>query len=140
MLTAADTLLEILMDNEKLDKIYITDLLLKCIIGLNDDERTHKQDVLINITLYADLSRPCQSDRIEDSIDYKHIKKHMIALVEASHFYLIERLAEVIAQSCLAHISVKAVRVKVDKPGALRYAKSVGVEIFRTQTDDPNAS
>jgi FolB domain-containing protein len=123
------------MDIEKLDKIYITDLLLRCVIGLNDWERTQKQDVLINITLYADLSRPCQSDRIEDSIDYKELKKQIIAIVENSSFYLIERLADRIAQICLAHPLVKAVSLRVDKPGALRYAKSVGVEIFRTRND-----
>ena len=114
-----------------LDKIYITDLLLRCVIGLNDWERTQKQDVLINITLYADLSRACQSDRIEDSIDYKELKKQIIALVENSSFYLIERLADRISQICLVHHLVKAVSIRVDKPGALRYAKSVGVEIFR---------
>jgi D-erythro-7,8-dihydroneopterin triphosphate epimerase len=121
------------VDIENLDKIYITDLLLKCIIGINDSERTQKQDVAINITLYADLSRPCKSDRIEDSIDYKGIKKHVITMVENSSFYLIERLADAIAQICLTHPLVKAVRVKVDKPGALRFAKSVGVEIFRAR-------
>ena len=118
-------------DIEKLDKIYITDLLLRCIIGLNDDERTQKQDVLINITLYADLSRPCQSDRIEDSIDYKEIKKQIIAMIEGSSFFLIERLADSIAKICLDHPLVKAVNIRVDKPSALRFAKSVGVEIFR---------
>jgi D-erythro-7,8-dihydroneopterin triphosphate epimerase len=120
---------------EKLDKIYITDLLLRCIIGLNDSERTHKQDVLINIILYADLSLPCITDRIEDSIDYKQIKKQVIALVETSSFYLVERLADSIAQICLAHPFVKAVCARVDKPGALRYAKSVGIEIFRMRND-----
>ena len=123
------------MDNGKFDRIYITDLLLSCIIGLNDWERTKKQNVLINIALFADLSRPCKSDRIEDSIDYKEIKKQIIAMVESSRFYLIERLAGNIAEICLAHPFIKAVRVRVDKPGALRYAKSVGVEIFRTQTN-----
>lgn len=124
------------MDREKLDKISITDLLLRCVIGLNDWERTQKQDVLINITLYADLSRPCKSDRIKDSIDYKEIKKQVITIVESSSFYLVERLADSIAQICLTHPVVKAVTIRVDKPGALRYAKSVSVEIFRMRNDD----
>ena len=123
------------MDMEKLDKIYITDLLVRCIIGLNDWERTQQQDVLINIILYADLSRPGQTDRIEDSINYKEIKKQIIAMAESSSFYLVERLAEGIAQICLAHPLVKAANIKVDKPGALRYARSVGVEIFRKRND-----
>jgi FolB domain-containing protein len=119
----------------KLDKIRINDLLLRCIIGINDWERTQKQDVLINVILYADLKKPCQTDRIEDSVNYKEIKKEIIAMVENSSFNLIERLAGEIARICLTHPPVKAVRVKVDKPGALRFVKSVGVEIFRERTD-----
>jgi FolB domain-containing protein len=120
---------------ENLDKIYITGLLVRCIIGVNDWERTQKQDVLINITLYTDLTRPSQTDRIEDTIDYKEIKKQIIAMVENSSFYLIERLAGGIAQTCLAHSLIRAARIRIDKPGALRFAKSVGVEIFRIKTD-----
>ncbi|MGA2070151.1 MAG: dihydroneopterin aldolase [Sedimentisphaerales bacterium] len=119
----------------KLDKIRINDLLLHCIIGLNDWERTQKQDVLINIILYADLVKPCQTDNLKDSVDYKEIKKEIIAMVENSSFNLIERLAGEIARICLGHSFIKAVQVRVDKPGALRFAKSVGVEIFRTQTN-----
>ena len=128
------------MDIEMFDKIYIADLSLRCIIGLNDWERTQKQDVLINITLYADLSRSGQTDRIEDSVNYKEIKKQIIEMAENSSFYLVERLAEGIAQICLAHPLVQAVRIKVDKPGALRYARSVGVEIFRKRHDGSNSA
>ncbi|MHB9139910.1 MAG: dihydroneopterin aldolase [Victivallaceae bacterium] len=128
------------MNMEKLDKIYIEDLLLRCIIGLNDWERTQKQDVLINIILYADLSHPCQTDRIEDSVDYKDKKKQIIAMAESSRFYLVERLADSIANICLAHHLVQAATIRVDKPGALRYAKSVGVEIFRKRSDDSNSA
>ena len=128
------------MDMEKLDKIYITDLLVRCIIGLNDWERTQQQDVLINIILYADLSRPGQTDRIEDSINYKEIKKQIIAMAESSSFSLVERLAAGIAQICLAHPLVQAANIRVDKPGALRYARSVGVEIFRKRNDGSNSA
>ena len=118
---------------EKLEKIHITDLKLQCIIGINDWERTQKQDVIINVVLYADLKKPCRTDRIEDSVDYKEIKKEIIAMVEKSNFSLIERLAEEISRICLAHQIASASRIRVDKPGALRYAKSVGVEIFRVK-------
>jgi D-erythro-7,8-dihydroneopterin triphosphate epimerase len=120
----------------KHDKIYITDLLLNCIIGINDWERTQKQDVLINITLYADLSRPCETDSIEDTIDYKEIKKQIIEMVVNSNFYLVEKLAASVAGICLANPLIKAANVRVDKPGALRYSKSVGVEIYRTKANE----
>jgi D-erythro-7,8-dihydroneopterin triphosphate epimerase len=119
----------------ELDKIRINDLQLRCIIGVNDWERTQKQDVIINITLYADLHKPCQTDNLADSVDYKEIKKEIIAMVENSSFNLIERLAGEIATICLVPPLVEAVQVRVDKPGALRFAKSVGVEIFRQKSD-----
>lgn len=115
----------------ELDKIRIRELLLRCIVGINPDEREHKQDVLIDLTLFADLSRAADSDDIDDTVNYKTIKNDVVALVESSSFYLVEKLAEEIARVCLANPQVQAARVSVDKPGALRFARSVGVEILR---------
>lgn len=78
------------MDIDKLDKIHIKDLMLRCIIGLNYWEREKKQDVMINITLYADLSTACQSDNIEDTVDYKDIKQKVVDMAEASSYMLVE--------------------------------------------------
>ena len=119
------------LDEERLDRILITDLLLRCIVGINPDEREKKQDVIINITLFADLSKACESDDIDDTMNYKKIKNSVVDLVEASTYYLVEKLAEMIARCCLSFDRVSAVKVKVEKPGALRFAKNVGVEVFR---------
>jgi len=72
------------MANKRLDKIHIRDLLLRCIVGLNDREREKEQDVLINITLYADLGAAGRTDRIEDTVDYKTIKQKVVDMVESS--------------------------------------------------------
>jgi D-erythro-7,8-dihydroneopterin triphosphate epimerase len=114
-----------------LDKIHITDLALRCVLGLTAEERREKQDVVINITLVTDLRTAGRTDRLDDSVDYKSIKKKVIALVEASAFFLLERLAERIAEVCLEDARVRQVTVQVEKPGALRFARSVGVEISR---------
>ncbi len=121
-------------DRQDLDRIHIRDLALRCVIGLYEDERREKQDVVINITLYADLGKACRSDDVGDTVDYKIIKKNVIALVEQSSCRLIEHLAEQIAQSCLADPRVVRVSVCVDKPGALRFTRSVAVEIVREQS------
>jgi D-erythro-7,8-dihydroneopterin triphosphate epimerase len=118
-----------------LDRIYIRDLFLRCIIGLNDEEREKTQDVMINIVLYADLRRSGTTDDIADSVNYKTIKKAVIALVEKSTFRLLEKLAEEIASVCLADPRVRSVDVTVDKPGALRFAKSVAVAISREREE-----
>lgn len=115
------------------DKIYIRDLALRCIIGVNHDERTEKQDVIINVILFTNSRKAGQTDVLEDSVDYKKVKKVILSLVEESTFLLIEKLAEEIAKVCLDDSKVQKVNVTVDKPGALRYTRSVAVEIVRTR-------
>ena len=115
------------------DKIYIRDLALRCIIGVNNDERTEKQDVIINVILFTDTRKAGQSDNLEDSVDYKMVKKTILFLVENSEFLLIEKLAEEIAKVCLDDSKVQKVNVTVDKPGVLRYTRSVAVEIVRAR-------
>ena len=119
------------MDDARLDRIYIRDLKCRCIVGINPGERTNLQDVIISIVLFANLRAACASDRIEDTVDYKSVKQAVLSMVEASSYFLVERLAGRIAEVCLENARVCAVRVTVDKPGALRFAHSVAVEIYR---------
>jgi D-erythro-7,8-dihydroneopterin triphosphate epimerase len=116
-----------------MDRIIISDLRSRCIVGINEDERREKQDVSITISIYADLRKPGRSDRFEDAIDYRAIKKRILSLVEESEYFLLEALAQAIADICLASPGVVKVQVRVDKPSALRFAKTVAVEITREQ-------
>ncbi len=116
---------------ENLDTIAIKDLLLRCIIGVNDVERHEKQDVLVNIVIWSDLSEAAVTDDLEKTVNYRQVTKEIISLVENSRFFLIETLAEKIAQTCLKHERIHKVKITVEKPGALRFARSVGVEIVR---------
>jgi len=84
------------------DMIHVKDLLLRTIIGINDDERRNKQDVLINITLYTDHS-DAVSDNIEDVVNYRTLTKKIISLVEGSQFFLVEKMALEIYSHLLAH-------------------------------------
>ncbi len=118
------------------DRIHIRDLAARCIVGFNDWEREKKQDILINVTLHADLAKACASDRVEDSVNYKALKNRILSMVEESECHLIERLAESIAELCLTDARVQKVDVSVDKPGALRFARSVAVEITRVAGSD----
>jgi FolB domain-containing protein len=113
------------------DRILIKDLLLRGIVGIKPDERVNAQDILINLALVADLRPAGASDRIEDCVNYRTITKEIIALVEASDFRTVEKLAEEIARQVLAHPEIAEVEVTVEKPGALRFARSVGVTIVR---------
>lgn len=116
-----------------MDKIHIRDLALQCVIGVFEQERDHKQDVLINITLYTDLREAGATDNIEHTVNYKAVKQAVKSLVEESSFMLVEALAEAIARVCLEFDRVVQVDVLVEKPGALRFARTVGVEISRAK-------
>ncbi len=118
-----------------LDRLHIQDLHVRCIVGINPEEREKKQDVIINVTLHADLSKACRSDDFDDTIDYRSLKMRIMTAVEASADLLVERLAQRIADLCLASAGVRRVRVRLDKPGALRFARSVAVEIERFAAD-----
>lgn len=117
------------------DTIEIRDLLLRTIIGINPDERVNRQDVLLNITLDADLLPAARSDDIEDAVNYRTLTKDVIELVEGSDFKLVESLADAVASLCLRDERVTRARVSVQKPGALRFAASVGVTVERARDD-----
>ncbi len=118
---------------EVMDRIRICDLLVRCILGINDSERREKQDVLLNLTIYTDLREAGKSDRIEDTVDYRALKKRILAFAEGSQFFLEEALADAVAELCLAQPRVRQVEVRVEKPNALRFARTVAVEILRTR-------
>jgi FolB domain-containing protein len=117
------------------DRIVISDLMLRAIIGINDWERVERQDVLLNITLFGDLRAAGESDQIEDTINYRTVTKQIIKHVESSQRFTVEALAADVARICLKEKGVKRARVRIEKPGALRFARSVGVEIERTADD-----
>lgn len=118
-----------------LDKIFIRDIQLQCVIGINEEERHKKQNVVINISLYADLRQAGATDDFNFTVDYKAVKQRILALVEQSSYFLVEALAEAIAKACLEFDRVEQVDILVEKPGALRFARTVGVEISRSKID-----
>jgi len=116
-----------------LDQILIRDLRLRCIIGTNRQERDHTQQVVVQITLHVDLRKAGRTDAIEDTVDYKALKKEILGKAGRSRFHLIEALAENIADVCLSCERVARVEVVVEKPGALRFARTVAVRIVRAR-------
>ncbi len=113
------------------NRIYIRDLALRCIIGVYPDERRERQDVLINVVMDCDFGPSAETDDLADTVDYKRINKEIVAMVEQSRFNLIESMADRVAAICLGHAGVRKAKVTVDKPGALRFARSVAVEVTR---------
>jgi D-erythro-7,8-dihydroneopterin triphosphate epimerase len=115
------------------DCIFIRELLVRCILGLTDEERRERQDVLVSLDIFTDLGVAGSSDQVEDSVNYRELKKKVLAVAEQSSYHLLEALAERIASVCLSCPRVQRIRVTAEKPGALRFARSVGVCIWRTR-------
>lgn len=117
------------------DRILINDLLVRGILGINEWERRERQDILVNIELGTDLRTAGRSDNVEDSVNYRTVAKQIVTHVESSARLTAEALAEDLARICLAMPGVTRARVRVEKPGAVRFARSVGVEIERRPED-----
>lgn len=118
-----------------MDRVFISDLIARGIIGVNDWEREKPQEVSINIVLFADLHEAGRSDNLEDSVNYRTVAKTVLAHAETAQRQTVEALAADVARLCLEQPGVQQVRVRIEKPGAVRFSRSVGVEIERSRED-----
>jgi len=118
-----------------MDKVIIRNLLARGIIGINDWERKRAQDILINLILFTDTHRAGESDNINDCVDYSKTSKKVMAHAESAGKLTVEALANELAKLCLEDKNVQKVIVRVEKPGAVRFAESVGVEIERSRNE-----
>jgi len=116
-----------------MDQVFIKDLRVQGIIGVGEQERSQPQEILINIVLFTKILKGGKTDKIEDCLNYRSVAKKIIAYVTGSQRYTVEALATDIAELCLEDKIVKKVRVRVEKPGAVRFSASVGVEFERSQ-------
>jgi FolB domain-containing protein len=114
-----------------MDQVFITDLRARGILGINAWERENPQEILINLVLFTDLRKIGESDDIQDGVNYRTITKLVLAHTGKARRFTVEALAEDLARLCLAEAGVQKVRVRVEKPGAVRFSRSVGVEIER---------
>ena len=117
------------------DRIFLHGLTTECIIGFIDWERRVKQTVVLDIELPVDCRRAAQSDEVSDTLDYKKVAKRVLAFVETSQFQLVETLAHRLALVILAEFELPWVRISLNKPGAIRHSRDVGVVIERTRAD-----
>jgi dihydroneopterin aldolase len=122
------------------DRIFLRGLTAGCIIGFIDWERRVRQTVVVDIELPVDCARAAASDEVADTLDYKKVAKRVLAFIESSEFRLVETLAEHLARLILEEFAVEWVRVALNKPGAIRHARDVGVVIERRRADPPGGA
>jgi len=122
------------------DRIFLHGLTAECVIGFIDWERRVKQTVVLDIELPVDCRRAAHSDEVADTLDYKKVAKRVLAFIETSEFKLVETLAHRVALLILEDFGLEWVRVALNKPGAIRSSRDVGVMIERTRADLPARS
>lgn len=114
-----------------MDKIIIKDLLTRGKIGISDSERSSSQDILVNAVLYTDTRKAAETDSIDYCVNYSTMAKKIMAMAERNQRKTVEAFAADIAEECLFHPLVSRVIIRVEKTSAVRFTKSVGVEIER---------
>ena len=117
------------------DRIYIEDLRVEGIIGIFEWEKETKQEISISYEIDQDNLTAANADKKEAATDYKSINKAIIAFVENNKFELVETFAEKIAAMVISEHKVNWIKLRVSKPGTLRFSKDVGVIIERTTED-----
>lgn len=119
-----------------MDKIFLNELRVDTVIGIWDWERKIRQTVIVDLEMSADIAKAAATDRVEDTLNYKSVAKRIQSFVEGSSFQLVETLAERIADIIREEFGVAWVKVRVNKPGAIRGSKDVGILIERGQWSD----
>jgi FolB domain-containing protein len=118
-----------------MDKIFISNLIARGVIGVTERERRRPQNIVINVTLFTDTRRAGKTDSIRATVDYSLTAKKLIAHAETVGRQTVEALANDLAEICLSEPKVAKVIVRVEKPGAVRFSESVGVEIERSRDE-----
>jgi len=114
-----------------MDIIFLHELKVDAVIGIWDWERKIRQTVVIDLDMATNIRKAAETDSVEDTLNYKLVAKRVQQFVANSEFQLVETLAENIARIVIDEFGIAWVRVRVNKPGAIRGAKDVGVIIER---------
>ena len=117
------------------DRIFLRGLTAECIIGFIDWERRVKQTVVVDLELPVDCRRAAVTDDVADTVDYKSVAKRVLAYIEASEFKLVETLAHRLALLLIEEFALEWVRISLNKPGAIRNSRDVGVVVERSRAD-----
>lgn len=119
-----------------MDKIFLNELKIETVIGIWEWERKIRQTVIIDLEMSADIAKAAATDDVKDTLNYKSVAKRIQSFVAESSFQLVETLAERIAAIVRDEFGVAWVKVRVNKVGAIRGSRDVGILIERGQWPD----
>jgi len=116
------------------DVVFLRGLAVETTIGFFEWERHVKQTVVIDLEFPVDCARAASTDSVKDTVDYKSIAKRAISFVSEAQFHLVETLAHKLATTLLEEFSIEWIRMSINKPGAIRGSRDVGVTIERRRS------
>ena len=114
-----------------MDIVYINDLKIDTIIGIYDWEREVRQTISLDLEMGTDIRQAAATDDIQYTLNYKAVSKRLIDFIEGSEFFLVETIAEQVAEIVREEFKVPWLRLRIGKPGAIRGARDVGIVIER---------
>ena len=123
--------------NPTTDRVFLRGLAIQTTIGFIEWERHVKQTVVIDLEIPVDCALAASTDQVTETVDYKSMAKRTIGLVEGAEFKLVETLAHTLAMTLLAEFPIEWIKLSVNKPGAIRGSRDVGVEIIRQRSQLP---
>ena len=123
------------MNESRRDRIDIRGLSVRTIIGVLDDERERRQELVLHLTLHVDTRPAGRSDSLEDAVDYQEVTERVLRRVEGSRFFLLEALGESVARLLVEEMGIPRVTVRIEKPEALGETAEVCLTITRARGD-----
>lgn len=118
-----------------MDIIFVKDLRIDALIGVNTWERRIRQTISIDLEMGTDIRPAAASDDIAQTLDYKAVSKRIKSIVDDTGYQLVETLAEHIARDLMKDYPIPWLRLSITKPGAVRGSAGVGLVIERGRRD-----
>ncbi len=122
------------MSNQSGDIVFLRGLAIETTIGFFEWERHVKQTVVLDLEVPVDCAKAASTDTVDNTVDYKAIAKRCIDFVATSEFHLVETLAQKLAAALLSEFPIAWLRLSINKPGAIRGSRDVGVSIERRKS------
>jgi len=123
-------------DNSTIKRtVFIKDFIIEEIIGFYKHEKEKKQKIIFNIVLDIDQSSLPDEKDIKSIVDYEKITNKLENLTKSKKYNFLESLAEDSFKEIFEDKRINSIKIKIEKPEAIKNARSVGVEVFKTRKD-----
>jgi len=115
--------------------VLIKDFIIFEIIGIHKNEKINKQKIIFNIVINVNQNIYPDENNLGSIVDYEKITNKLENLVKNKKYNFLESLAEDSFEEIFSDKRINSVKIKIEKPDAIKNAQSVGVEVFKSRSD-----